>query len=123
MKIRIHTNYDDMCRAAANFVGDHISSNPGALICFPSGDTPTGVLRHLVDDVKKGRLDITQCDFVGLDEWAGLNATDEGSCRHYMDENFFQALAIPSEKIHFFDGAAPDLEAECRRINELVNQK
>ncbi|NEU07030.1 glucosamine-6-phosphate deaminase [Flavihumibacter sp. R14] len=123
MKIRIHTDYDHMCKAAASFVADHIRKNPSALICFPSGDTPTGVLRYLVDDVREGKLNIKECDFVGLDEWAGLNAGDEGSCRHYMDEQFFQPLGIEADKIHFFDGAAADLEAECSRINQLVKEK
>lgn len=123
MKIRIHIDYNDMCRAAADFVADHIRNKPSALICFPSGDTPTGVLRNLVDIIRKGELDITECDFVGLDEWAGLNAGDEGSCRHYMDEHFFLPLDIKSDRIHFFDGAAPDLQAECRRIDQLVKEK
>lgn len=120
MKIRIHTNYNDMCRAAADFVADFIRNKPSSLLCFPSGDTPTGILRNLVDDIREGSLDITECDFVGLDEWAGLNAGDEGSCRHYMDEHFFSPLAVKADRIHFFDGAAADLEAECLRIDQLI---
>jgi glucosamine-6-phosphate deaminase len=123
MKIRIHTDYNGMCRAAADFVVDYIKNKPASLVCFPSGDTPTGVLRNVVDDVRERELDISECDFVSLDEWAGLNASDEGSCRHYMDEHFFRPLAVNPDRIHFFDGAAPDLEAECRRINQLVEEK
>jgi glucosamine-6-phosphate isomerase len=123
MKIRIHADYNDMCRAAADFVADHIRNKPSSLVSLPSGDTPTGIFRNLVNDVRAGKLDIVNCHFVGLDEWAGLNAGDEGSCRHYMDEHLFLPLAVDADKIHFFDGAAPDLEAECRRIDQFIEEK
>lgn len=123
MKIQIHSDYNDMCRAAANFVADYIRKKPASLLCFPSGDTPTGILRNLVEGIKKSELDISNCEFVGLDEWAGLNGRDEGSCRHYMDEHFFRPLDIIENRIHFFDGAAANLEEECRRIDQLVKEK
>jgi len=123
MEIRINSQYEDMSRAAASFVADQVRNKPSSLLCFPSGDTPTGVLGNLVDDVLKGRLDLSQCYFVGLDEWAGLNGGDDGSCRRYMDEHFFQPLRIGSDRIFFFDGKAPDLEAECKRIDRLVSSR
>ena len=123
MKIRIDTDYNNMCRAAADFVADHIRNKPASLVSLPSGDTPTGIFRILVDDVREGKLDISNCHFVGLDEWAGLSAGDDGSCRHYMDEHFFLPLAVDADRIHFFDGAAPDLEEECRKIDQFVREK
>jgi glucosamine-6-phosphate deaminase len=123
MEIRIHSNYEDMCRAAASFVAGHIRNKPSALICLPSGDTPTGMLRDLVDDVQEGRLDLSQCHFVSLDEWAGLNGGDEGSCRRYMDEHFFQPLNIGPDRIWFFNGRATDLKEECERIDRLVSSR
>ena len=123
MKIRIYNNYDEMSTAAASFVADHIRNNPSALICFPSGDTPTAVLSNLVEEVQNGRLDLSQCHFVGLDEWAGLAAVNDGSCRRYMDEHFFLPLRIAKDRIFFFEGTASDLEGECKRIDRVINSK
>lgn len=123
MNIRVHADYDEMSRAAANFAAEYIRNNPAALLCFPSGDTPTGIFKYLVDDAREGKLDFKDCTFVGLDEWAGLDGSNDGSCRHYMDHHLFFPLGIRREKIHFFNGAASDLDEECRRIDELIRQK
>lgn len=123
MQIRISSNYDEMSRAAANFIGEYIKQNPAALLCFPSGDTPTGIFKYLVEDTRAGKLDFKDCTFVGLDEWAGLDGSTPGSCRHYMDQHLFIPLGIDPAKIHFFDGAAADLQQECNRINEFIKEK
>ena len=120
MQIRILSNYDEMCREAANFITGYISQNPDALLCFPSGDTPTGIFKYLVEDSRAGKLNLENCTFVGLDEWEGLNGRNQGSGRHYMDEHLFVPLGIKPERIHFFDGSAVSLEQECSRINDFI---
>ena len=122
MNIRVNSNYEEMSRAAADFIVEHVKNNPAALLCFPSGDTPTGIFKCLVQDAKQGIVDFSNCSFIGLDEWVGLNGSDEGSCRHYMDEQLLSPLNIQTEKIYFFDGAAANIEAECGRINEFIGQ-
>lgn len=123
MNLNIHSNYQEMCRAAANFTAEYIRKNPAALLCLPSGDTPTGIFKFLVDDAREGKLDFKDCSFVGLDEWVGMDGSHEGSCRHYMDQHLFLPLGIEPGKIHFFNGAAADINLECIRINEFIAQK
>jgi glucosamine-6-phosphate isomerase len=112
-----------MCRAAANFTAEYVRNNPAALLCFPSGDTPREIFKYLVDDARNGDPNFQRCIFLGLDEWVGLNEDNEGSCRHYMDHHLFFPLNIQPEKIHFFNGAASDLDEECRRIDEFIREK
>lgn len=111
-----------MCSAAARLILARVRQKPGSLICLPSGDTPTGILRELVAASREGRADFGQCRFVGLDEWTGLNGKDAGSCRHYLDDSFFFPLRILPEQIAFFDGSAVDLADECERINRYIGQ-
>ena len=122
MQFKIKSDYDEMCRAAADFITVYIRKNPAALLCFPSGDTPTGVFKLLADHARTGELDLKDCTFVGLDEWVGLDGSNEGSCRHYMDRHLFLPLGIEPDRIHFFNGAAADLERECKRINAFINE-
>ena len=122
MNINVNTKYEEMSRAAADFITEYVKSNPNALLCFPSGDTPTGIFRCLVQDATQGLVDFTGCSFIGLDEWVGLNGSDEGSCRHYMDEQLLLPLSIQTDKIHFFNGASANIEMECRRINDFIHQ-
>lgn len=123
MNIKVNANYEEMSRAVADFIVEYVRNNSGALLCFPSGDTPTVIFRFLVQDAKQGIVDFSNCFFIGLDEWVGLNGDDEGSCRHYMDEHLLMPLNIKADKIYFFDGAAANIEGECNRINEFIGQK
>lgn len=123
MNIKVYSDYEEMCRSAADFTAEIIRKNPAAIVCFPSGDTPTGIFKFLVDYARRGELDFKDCTFVGLDEWTGLNADNEGSCRHYMDQHLFFPLQIQPEKIRFFNGAGADLAEECRRIDEFIREK
>ncbi|MBC7745216.1 MAG: glucosamine-6-phosphate deaminase [Flavobacterium sp.] len=123
MKIKVHPDYNEMSRSAANFIADFVKNKPDALLCFPSGDTPTGILNCLIEDVRSGKLDFKDCLFAGLDEWVGQDGSDEGSCRHYMDEHFFLPLKIRPEQISFFNGKAVDLKRECRRMDEFISSK
>ena len=123
MNIKVYRNYDEMSRAAADLVADYVRKQPAALLCLPSGDTPTRMFEFLKQDVMEGKVNFRDCSFVGLDEWAGMDETDEGSCRHYMDQHLFEPLAIETDRVHFFNGTNSDLQQECHRINEFINEK
>jgi glucosamine-6-phosphate isomerase len=123
MIIKVHSSYDEMSRAAANFIAEYIRNYPVALLCFPSGDTPTGIFKCLVEDAGTGKVDFKDCTFVGLDEWVDLDESYEGSCRHYMDQHLFFPLNIHPDNIRFFNGAADDLDAECDRIDSFIRER
>ncbi len=122
MELRILPTYPDLCRAVADRIADQIRQKPTSLVCLASGHSPLGVFEYLVADVQQGKLDISGCTFVGLDEWLGMNGSDKGSCRHMMDESFFLPLQITATQIAFFDGKAPSPEAEVERINQLIDR-
>jgi glucosamine-6-phosphate isomerase len=121
MQLEVYPDYKTLSRATANRIGKYIHQKPGSLVCLASGHTPLGVFECLVEDVRINKLDVSQCTFVGLDEWVGMNGQDTGSCRHMMDEYFFLPLAIPNKQIAFFDGRAKDLNGEVERINNLID--
>lgn len=123
MKIKIYADTDEMSKAAADLVVKQLEKKPGSLICFPSGESPTGMLNYLADYAKDGTIDLTQCHFIGLDEWVGMDETDEGSCKHYLYSNFFSRLDLDPERITMFNAKAEDLEAECERINTFISSR
>jgi glucosamine-6-phosphate deaminase len=109
-----------MSRATADFIADQITQHPGSLLCFPSGDTPTGTFKLLVDYARSEKIDFSQCRFVGLDEWVGMDRHIPGSCQHYMYAHLFEPLKIPAAHIVFFNARAKDLDAECKRIDQFI---
>jgi len=120
MTIQRYKDYDSLSSAAAYWVWRQIKQKPDSLICFPSGESPTGMFKFLVQYAKEGKIDFSQAHFVGLDEWVGMDKNDEGSCSHYLHKHFFSLLKIASSQVRFFDAQAIDLDNECERMNKHI---
>ncbi|TWR28973.1 glucosamine-6-phosphate deaminase [Mucilaginibacter pallidiroseus] len=123
MQVKVFSDYDAMSKAVADMVAKQLAEKPDSLICFPSGDSPTGMLKHLVDAANNGDVDLSKCAFVGLDEWVGMDENDFGSCKYYLKHNLFDKLLTQPKEVTLFDAKAPDLEAECKRINKYIAAK
>lgn len=120
MNFHTHATYDELSQKTADLISATVKNIPQPLVCLASGHTPIGVFKCLVADVKAGKLDISRWIFLGLDEWMGMNGTHKGSCRQMMDEDLFHPLNIPDSQIVFFDGTRPDVQEQCDRVNELI---
>jgi len=122
MEIFVADTYKQMSMKAAQDVIILMQASKNKLLCIASGDTPAGLYKEIVSKVKTGALDVSDWKFVGLDEWAGMNGHDEGSCRYHLDKQFFSPLKINKEKISFFNGRAADLEKECATTEDFIKQ-
>ncbi|HYC85764.1 MAG TPA: glucosamine-6-phosphate deaminase [Chryseosolibacter sp.] len=123
MDVRIFPSYDQLSEATAELVVEQVTSKPDSLLCFPSGDSPTGTLSLLVKYSREGKVDFSRCTFVGLDEWAGMDRTIPGSCQHYLYEHFFTPAAIRDHQIVFFDARSNYLSGECERITRYLDAR
>ena len=122
MEIFIANTYEAMSKQAADAVIELMNPKENPLLCPASGDSPAGLYKELVDRFNKDQHGISGWYFVGLDEWAGMNESDEGSCRFHLDNQLFGMLHIEKEKIFFFDGRANDLELECIKAEKFIAQ-
>ncbi|HEY4326192.1 MAG TPA: glucosamine-6-phosphate deaminase [Mucilaginibacter sp.] len=123
MKVLVFKDYDQMCRAAADLIVEQVKQKPDSLLCFPSGESPSGVFKYLLADAKKNKVDFNRCYFVGLDEWVGMGKDDEGSCTRFLNEHFFVPMQIKPDKVCFFDARAQDLDAACAAMDKFIKQK
>jgi glucosamine-6-phosphate isomerase len=122
MELIVKADYESISRQAAELLAACMQQAQSKLLCIASGDTPAGMYRHLVQKLQEGQLDVSDWYFTGLDEWAGMNGTDEGSCRWHLDHQFFHPLRIPPERICFFNGRAADLHQECSRVEAFIRE-
>ncbi len=120
MEINISDSYLDLSAKVAAEVFQLIKQKPNAVLCFPSGDTPLGLFKALVELKQKGEINFSACTFIGLDEWLGMDENDEGSCKYFIYREFFNPLGLSPTQIHFFDAKAINPEAECKRIDEVI---
>lgn len=119
-KLNVYQDYETMSLAAAERVMALLSKKPTAVICLPSGSTPLGMFEILVTANQKGMTDFSQCVFIGLDEWIGFGADDDGGCRNLLNKDFLKPIGLREDQIVFFDGKAIDPEEECARVNKVV---
>ena len=120
MKITIGDTYEEMSKKAVADLLAIIQDKKNPLLCTASGDSPKGMYKELIKQVKEKGIDISQWTFLSLDEWAGMNGKDEGSCRFHLDNDLFEPLNVEEKNIVFFDGRATDPEAECDRIESFI---
>jgi glucosamine-6-phosphate deaminase len=121
-KILTFVNFDQMSRAAADLVIKQVKQKPSSLICFPSGESPSGMFNYLVADAATGKVNFDECWFVGLDEWVGMDKDDEGSCTNFLLKNFFTPAQVKSERVMFFDAKAANLDAACDAMDDFIKE-
>lgn len=122
MELLISETYESMSAKAAAAVIHLIQSHKNPVLSPASGDSPSGLYRALINEDTKNKSDISRCYFVGLDEWAGMNGNDEGSCRFHLNNQLFNPLQIAENQISFFDGRAKDLNEECDLIENFIQE-
>jgi len=122
MNIIVCENYDKMSQKACDLITKTLKNNPKGLYSFPGGDTPLGMFRAFTKAVNAGEVDISQANYVSLDEWIGMRITDEGSCGHFNQVNLLDSLEKQFKNTHIIDGAADSPEAEKEKLNSFINQ-
>jgi glucosamine-6-phosphate deaminase len=121
VKVTICKNYDELSRTTADYIVAYVNKKPDALLCFPSGESPGGTIDYLVQYAQQGKVDFSECRFIGLDEWVGVHEKNEGSCKYYLYSRLFTPLKIKEEKIIFFNALARNLDHECKRVDTWIS--
>jgi len=123
MRISISDTYQSMSILCAGDLIRYLEPIAAPLLCVASGDTPKGMYAALVELIHEKKIDTTHWHFVGLDEWANMNGSDQGSCRFHLNNQLFHPLGVEGDKIIFFDGRAEDLQAECDNVEDFIRSK
>lgn len=119
--IHIKENYEEMSRAAAEMIYSVIEENPYAVIVLATGHSPLLAYRILVKKIKDCGLNTSQVTFVKLDEWMGLDSTDEATCEAFIRREILEPLSVRAEQYIHFIPEAQDINAECERIEALYH--
>ena len=120
MKIAIYPTYAELSVAAAADFISHMQESPTPLCCIASGDSPVGLYNELARQFRESKLDISNWRFAGLDEWLGMDGSDEGSCRHMLERTVVKPLQLKVEQTCFFDGKTQNAQDECDRVETFI---
>ena len=120
MRIRIFPSPDSAARALAADVAAAVRAHPALVLALPTGRTPVPFYRHLTAIRREKRVDFSRVTAFNLDEFVGIAPSDPRSYRAYMQRHLFDHVNLSPRRIHFLNGIASDLEAECRRYERAI---
>ena len=120
MKITVLDGGDDVAAALAERVASTLQANPDAVLGLASGRTPVDGYAELRRIHAAGNTDWSRASTFNLDEFAGIDGRHPGSFRTFMARHLFEGVNLRPERIHFLNGVAADLNAECDRYEAAI---
>jgi glucosamine-6-phosphate deaminase len=122
VKIHIFDSVAETADAAAQRIADAVRAKPALVLGLATGRTQAPVYEALRRMYAEGRADFGSVRTFNLDEFSGVDGSDPGSFRRFMEEHLFDAVNIDRRRIGFLDGAARDPDAECARYEHAIEQ-
>lgn len=120
MKLINVDTYEKMSRRAANIISAQVILKPDSVLGLATGSTPLGTYKQLINWNRKGDIDFSRVVTVNLDEYVGLDSSNNQSYRFFMNKNFFEHININMNNTFVPNGCASDLEGECKRYDENI---
>lgn len=109
--------------AAATRVAEQLAGKPDSVLGLPTGRTSLGIYRELTRLHDTGRADFSRAHTFNLDEFIGIASTDHRSYCAFMKRHLFRRVNIPPEHVHFLNGQAANLDDECLRYEQLIDDR
>jgi glucosamine-6-phosphate deaminase len=122
VRARVFPDYEAMSVAVAYVVAGKLEEEPSSVLMLPTGITPLGMYRRLVEMHRSEGLSFANATFFNLDEYLGLAPDHEASYHVYMKEHFYGLINADPARVFVPDGAAPDPEAECERYEAAIRE-
>ncbi|MBM3249089.1 MAG: glucosamine-6-phosphate deaminase [Candidatus Omnitrophica bacterium] len=122
MKIIVVSNYDEMSKIAAEFIGKEIKSKRNSVLGLATGGTPLGTYTKLIQMHKKGELDFTSVKTFNLDEYLGLSPKDKNSYHFFMWDNLFKHININPANVQIPKGDTDNPAKFCQWYEDRIKQ-
>ena len=113
-------DYYDMSRKAANIISAQVIMKPDCVLGLATGSTPVGTYAQLVEWYKKGDLDFSEVKTVNLDEYKGLDQSNDQSYFYFMAEHLFDKVNIDFQNVNIPNGMETDADKECARYEAKI---
>lgn len=122
MEVIIQPTAEKAADLAAKIIAKELRNQPNLVLGLATGSTMEKLYALLVRKHVEEGLDFSLAATFNLDEYVGLGPNHKNSYRYYMNEHLFHRVNIDLRNTHLPDGTAADLEAECRRYEELIRE-
>jgi glucosamine-6-phosphate deaminase len=109
----------EVARAAAEELAAALEARPDLVLALPTGRTPLPFYEELAARHGRGGLPAGRARGFNLDELV-LPAQDPRTFRAYMRRHVFTRTGLREDRFELPDGAAADLDGECRRYEGAI---
>ncbi len=97
-----------------------VNNNPKCILGLATGSSPLTMYAYLVEAYKKGRVSFKEVTSYNLDEYIGLDVTNDQSYRYFMNHNLFLHIDIDLNNTHVPNGL--NVEESIKNYdNEIKN--
>jgi glucosamine-6-phosphate deaminase len=122
VELNIFATAEDTATAVARRIAESLRETPDLVLGLPAGRTPIGVYAHLRQAHRSSNLDFSRAAVFTVDEFAGIDRSHPGSFHRFIDEHLLSSVRIDASRTHSLNGAAANLDAECRRYEEELTR-
>ena len=120
MKIIITENADAFDREGALYFTRQALKKPDSTFAIATGNTTRNIYILAAELHKELKVDYSSCKTSNLDEYAGISAEDEKSCRFRIDELILKRINIKSENTYVPNGLANPVEKELEIFRNRI---
>lgn len=122
MQLVIMENAAAIGEAAGKLFVDAIRQKPDIVLGLATGASPIPTYQYIYKAYERGEVSLKHVTTYNLDEYVGLPRDDKNSYYTFMHRELFDHTDIQEENVHFLDGNAADVEAECARYDEQLTK-
>lgn len=120
MKLIVAHDYEDLSRRAARLLVDLLGPLSKPVIVLPTGNTPLGMYRELLELAPVERAVFSGAGFFQLDEYVGIDGDDWRSLAGWLRRAFLDGANISTSAVTNFRSSAPDGAMEARRMEKAI---
>ena len=113
-------SYKELSRKAAQIIASVVTLKPDCVLGLATGSSPVGTYDRLTEMYENGELDFSRVTSVNLDEYVGLDGTNDQSYRYFMNKNLFDRVNIDKSRTFVPNGLATDPAAEGLAYDEHI---
>lgn len=113
MEVIIKSNYQEVSDLAAQYLLNTVKTKSDAVLGLPTGETPLGMYNIVANEYKNNEISFKNVKTFNLDEYKGLEKTNENSYYYFMNKNLFSHIDIIKENTNIPNGMANNVIEEC----------
>ena len=119
VRVRVLQDAASVAHAAADALAEAVRAEPEIVLALPTGRTPIPLYDELARRHAAGAIDLSRARGFNLDELA-MPRADPRTFHSFMERHAWGRTGLRRERCDIPDGAAPDLDAECRRYEDAI---